>query len=194
MGDLRLMHEWLQRPHVRRWWSKPETYEEVLESYAPAISGRDPTDLYVVLLEGREIGFIETYLVVDYPDYVSLIGLGEGTAGVESLHCRDCPDRARHRERDAASVRRSDRVCGRDDSALCGWARGWERCLGTGFRESRLSHRQRVRRRRQPKRAASARSGLERPRQGSMSGHSGTRRGLAPWSPSRLGSMSRIRP
>jgi RimJ/RimL family protein N-acetyltransferase len=83
IDDLRLMHEWLQRPHVCRWWSKRETYEEVRDSYSPAIEGSDPTDLYLVLLEGREIGFIQTYLVVDYPEYASLIGRGEGTAGVD---------------------------------------------------------------------------------------------------------------
>lgn len=83
MDDLRLMHEWLQRPHVRRWWSKRDSYEDVLNSYSPAIEGSEPTDLYLVLLEGREIGFIQTYLMVDYPEYASLIGLGEGTAGVD---------------------------------------------------------------------------------------------------------------
>lgn len=83
MIDLRLMHEWLQRPHIRRWWTKQETYEEVLGSYSPAIEGGDPTDHYLVLLDGREIGFIETYLVADYPEYASLIGVGEGTAGVD---------------------------------------------------------------------------------------------------------------
>src|SRR5262249_60829031 len=41
------------------------------------------TDLYVVLLDEREIGFIQTYSVVDYPEYASLIGLGDGTAGVD---------------------------------------------------------------------------------------------------------------
>ena len=83
MDDLRLLHEWLQRPHVRRWWSKHETYQEVVDSYSPAIEGSDPTDLYFVLLAGREIGFIETYLVADYPEYASLVGRGEGTAGVD---------------------------------------------------------------------------------------------------------------
>ena len=38
-GDLRLLHEWLQREHVRTWWSKHETYEDVVEHYLPAIEG-----------------------------------------------------------------------------------------------------------------------------------------------------------
>ena len=33
--DLRLLHEWLQRPHVRRWWTGCETYEQVVEHYLP---------------------------------------------------------------------------------------------------------------------------------------------------------------
>jgi RimJ/RimL family protein N-acetyltransferase len=83
MGDLRLMHEWLQRPHIRRWWTNRTTYEQVVDSYSPAIQGEDPTDHYFVFLDGREIGFIETYLVMEYPEYASLIGVGEGTAGVD---------------------------------------------------------------------------------------------------------------
>lgn len=83
LDDLRLVHEWVQRPHVRRWWSKHETYDEVRDTYAPAIEGSDPTDLYLVLLGRREVGLIQTYLVADYPEYASLIGRGEGTAGVD---------------------------------------------------------------------------------------------------------------
>jgi RimJ/RimL family protein N-acetyltransferase len=53
-GDLRLVHEWLERPHVQRWWTERETYEEVVEHYLPSIEGEEPTDHYVVLL-----GFVE---------------------------------------------------------------------------------------------------------------------------------------
>ena len=82
-GDLRLLHGWLQRPHVQRWWSDRETYDEVVEHYLPSIEGDEPTDHYLVLLDGRPIGFIETYLVSDHPDYAALVGVGEGVAGVD---------------------------------------------------------------------------------------------------------------
>jgi RimJ/RimL family protein N-acetyltransferase len=81
--DLRLLHEWLQREHVRTWWSKHETYEDVVEHYLPAIEGREPTDLYLILLDGRAIGFIQTYLVSDYPEYAALVRVGEHVAGVD---------------------------------------------------------------------------------------------------------------
>ena len=33
--DLRLLHDWLQRPHVRRWWGERRTYEDVVAHYLP---------------------------------------------------------------------------------------------------------------------------------------------------------------
>jgi len=81
--DLRLLHEWLQRPHVRRWWSTQETYQEVVEYYLPAIEGAEATDLYVALLDDRPVGFLQTYLLVDYPEHASVLAGGDGAAGVD---------------------------------------------------------------------------------------------------------------
>ena len=82
-ADLRLLHEWLQRPHVRRWWSDHETYDAVVEHYLPSIEGSDPTDLYVVLLDDEPIGFVQTYLVADYAEYATLVAAEGGAAGVD---------------------------------------------------------------------------------------------------------------
>jgi aminoglycoside 6'-N-acetyltransferase len=85
VDDLRLMHEWLQRDHVRRWWSERESYEQVVEHYLPAIEGREPTDLYLILLDERPIGFIQTYLVSDHPEYADRVQVGKDVAGVDLL-------------------------------------------------------------------------------------------------------------
>ena len=82
-ADLRLMHEWLQREHVRRWWDEHETYDDVAAHYLPSIEGRRPTDLYLILLDGREIGFIQKYLVSDHPEYAARVRVGPGVAGVD---------------------------------------------------------------------------------------------------------------
>ena len=79
------MYEWLQREHVRRWWDKHESYEDVVRHYLPAIEGRRPVDLYLILLDGRPVGFIQAYLVADHPDFAALVGLGAGVAGVDLL-------------------------------------------------------------------------------------------------------------
>jgi aminoglycoside 6'-N-acetyltransferase len=81
--DLGLVYEWLRREHVRRWWDEHESYEDVARHYLPAIEGRRPVDLYLILLDGRPVGFIQTYLVADHPDFAALVGLGAGVAGVD---------------------------------------------------------------------------------------------------------------
>ena len=81
--DLPVLHEWLQREHVRRWWTSRETLDDVTEHYLPAIEGRDPTDLYFILLDGAPSGFIQTYQVSDHPEYQRLVGVEDGVAGVD---------------------------------------------------------------------------------------------------------------
>jgi aminoglycoside 6'-N-acetyltransferase len=82
-NDLPLLHEWLQREPVRAWWSRRESFDEVVDHYLPAIEGRKPTDLYLIVLEERPVGFIQTYLLSDHPDSAELVGAGTGVAGVD---------------------------------------------------------------------------------------------------------------
>jgi RimJ/RimL family protein N-acetyltransferase len=84
--DLPLLHDWLERPHVKRFYGDHGSYEDVVEHYLPAIEGRDPTDHYIVLLEGRPVGMVQTYLVSDYPKHAALMGIsGSATAGADIL-------------------------------------------------------------------------------------------------------------
>ncbi len=83
--DLVLFHAWLQRPHVKRWWRDRETYEEVVAHYLPSIEGREPTDHYLILLNDRPVGVIQTYLTADYPEWGAIVGTEEGLAGVDLL-------------------------------------------------------------------------------------------------------------
>jgi aminoglycoside 6'-N-acetyltransferase len=81
--DLPLVGAWLEREHVKRWWPSPP--EGVDVHYDPALAGRGPADLYLILLDERPIGMIETYLVSDYPDYEALVEVGFNVAGVDLL-------------------------------------------------------------------------------------------------------------
>lgn len=65
-ADLPLLREWLGREHVARWWGPPPTLEAVAREYGPAISGAEPTRLYVILLDGRAAGLIQTYRLDDW--------------------------------------------------------------------------------------------------------------------------------
>jgi RimJ/RimL family protein N-acetyltransferase len=81
--DLPLLHEWLQREHVRRWWTDRETLAEVVEHYLPSVEGREPTDLYLIVGDEHPIGFIQTYQVAGYPEYRDLVKVEDGVAGVD---------------------------------------------------------------------------------------------------------------
>jgi aminoglycoside 6'-N-acetyltransferase len=84
-ADLPRLHAWLQQPHVRRWWREGRTYEETVARYLPAIRGEEPSDHYVIVVDGRDAGMIQTYLVSDYADWDAIVGAGEGVAGIDLL-------------------------------------------------------------------------------------------------------------
>jgi RimJ/RimL family protein N-acetyltransferase len=82
-ADLPLLHDWLLREHVKRWWEPEEAYEKTVEEYLPAIERRDPTDNFLILLGERPVGMIQTYLVTDYPEWEEILHVGPDVAGVD---------------------------------------------------------------------------------------------------------------
>jgi RimJ/RimL family protein N-acetyltransferase len=81
--DLRLFHEWLQRPHVARWWNERKSYEELAEHYLPSIDGTDPTELYAIVVDARDVGFIQLYLTRNEPEFAAEMGVADDVAGVD---------------------------------------------------------------------------------------------------------------
>jgi aminoglycoside 6'-N-acetyltransferase len=83
--DLPLLHEWLQREHVRCWWRDTETYEETVAHYGPALRGEEPSYHYVIVVDGRDVGMIQTYVAADYPEWGAFVDDPENVAGVDIL-------------------------------------------------------------------------------------------------------------
>ncbi len=81
--DLALVEEWLRRPHVARWWR--DDIRESLAEYRAALEGREPTDHYLIVVDGLPVGMVQTYLVSDYPEWEAVVRVGEGVAGVDIL-------------------------------------------------------------------------------------------------------------
>ena len=79
---LTLLRDWLARDHVRRWWRDPD---ESLDHAEDALAGVDATEYYLIVLDGRPVGLIQTYLVSDNPEWEEVVGPGEGLAGVDLL-------------------------------------------------------------------------------------------------------------
>ena len=81
--DIPLLATWLDREHVRRWWRDP--IEEAIDKRIRGIEGDRPTDQYVIVVDARPVGMIQTYLVADHPEWGAIVGMEDGLAGVDLL-------------------------------------------------------------------------------------------------------------
>ena len=71
-ADFPLLLDWFGREHVRRWWyDEPETLEAMEAKYGPRLDGQEQVVSHVILLDGRPIGFLESYRAVDFADAVA---------------------------------------------------------------------------------------------------------------------------
>ncbi|PWT97416.1 MAG: GNAT family N-acetyltransferase [Candidatus Melainabacteria bacterium] len=66
-SDFNLMHRWLNMPHVIEWWDKTgASFNEIRSKYLPRISGDSPVSCFVIEMDNRDIGYIQTYWVSDF--------------------------------------------------------------------------------------------------------------------------------
>jgi aminoglycoside 6'-N-acetyltransferase len=68
-SDLQLLGRWFAAEHVQPWWREASDPVTLEAGYGPSIDGADPTELFVVELSGRPVGFIQRCLLGDNPDY-----------------------------------------------------------------------------------------------------------------------------
>jgi RimJ/RimL family protein N-acetyltransferase len=61
--DLAMLHEWLQRPHVKKWWNEPSSLAQFQHDYLLPGLDESSTRAYIAILEGSPIGFIQSYVV-----------------------------------------------------------------------------------------------------------------------------------
>lgn len=82
--DLPLLVRWLNSGEVRRWYGKGgRTPDQVAATYLPRIRREQPTDCYLILCGEAPIGFIQTYMVGDYPEYAAHLAVGPDAAGLD---------------------------------------------------------------------------------------------------------------
>ena len=85
LGDLPLMHRWVNMAHVREWWDPLPTLEAVAAKYTVQILGREPTRSFIIEADARPVGYIQTYRIADYPNYARHLGAEGGSVGVDLL-------------------------------------------------------------------------------------------------------------
>lgn len=77
--DFALMTDWLNRPHVKAFYQKDWTeLGDVEKKYGPRVEGSEPVLAYIASADDHPIGYIQSYLNRDWPNYSSQIGTNEG--------------------------------------------------------------------------------------------------------------------
>ncbi|MDX6276599.1 MAG: hypothetical protein QOJ72_727, partial [Nocardioidaceae bacterium] len=117
-GDLPALVGWMAAEHAQPWFGEePRTPELARAHYADELAGTSATRMWIVVLDGHDIGYIQDYPVVAYDDYAvrvqdpgaiafdyligvpELTGQGIGaqmiTAFCRDVLCRDYPDAPR---------------------------------------------------------------------------------------------------
>lgn len=61
-ADLPLLRAWMARPHVSAWWGDPD---DEIAGMRAMIEGRDGTEPYLLIIDGREAGYIEAWFIAD---------------------------------------------------------------------------------------------------------------------------------
>ena len=60
-----MLHEWLRRPHVRKWWRHTRTIEELQQDY---LAPESTTRGFIASQEGVPAGFAQSYVVMGAGD------------------------------------------------------------------------------------------------------------------------------
>lgn len=82
--DLPQMRSWLADPEVAAWWREADlSLEALIGKYQPLIDGTEPTRAFIILIEGRDAGYIQSYRIEDHPDYARQIDLPIGSVATD---------------------------------------------------------------------------------------------------------------
>ena len=82
-SDLPMIHRWPHTPHVARWWYEDTgPYEKVARHYSAYIEGEEPFEPYLILHDGRPVGYVQWYRVSEDEEYGELVGI-EDAAGID---------------------------------------------------------------------------------------------------------------
>jgi len=69
IGDLPLLHEWLQRPHVAEWWGEQGSLADIKAEFEPLTDrGSSTTRAYIAQLDGTPLGFTQCYVAMGSGD------------------------------------------------------------------------------------------------------------------------------
>ena len=68
-NDIPMLHDWLNRPHIVRWWGgERPTLAEVTTKYLPRVMAEQRVTPYIAMLGHRPIGYAQSYVALGSGD------------------------------------------------------------------------------------------------------------------------------
>ena len=80
-----MVHQWLLRPHVAAWWRDPPTLVELERYYLPRGTNESSTRAYIAVVEGKPVGFIQSYVALGSGDGWWEQETDPGTRGIDQF-------------------------------------------------------------------------------------------------------------
>ncbi|WP_345945376.1 GNAT family N-acetyltransferase [Streptomyces albus] len=69
-SDFPQLRTWLLQPHVARWWNHETSPEAVARDFGPAARGEEPSEDFVVDIDGNPVALVQRCWFADYPQYL----------------------------------------------------------------------------------------------------------------------------
>ena len=84
IDDMQSLFLWLLKPHVAKWYSAaPGSFMEVVAKYGPRTQRESAVQAFVIVVDGKDVGYIQGYPLERFPDYAARIGAEGGAMGVD---------------------------------------------------------------------------------------------------------------
>ncbi|MEU4226294.1 GNAT family N-acetyltransferase [Nonomuraea sp. NPDC026600] len=87
--DFPLLQQWLEQPHVARWWNHQTSLEAVARDFGGIAKGEEPGENLLVFLDSRPLGLVQRSLLADYPEYQAkleaIVAVPEGAITIDYL-------------------------------------------------------------------------------------------------------------
>ena len=84
VDDMQPLFLWLLRPHVAKWYAPtPTSFAEVVAKYGPRTLPESAVRAYIVVVDGKDVGYIQTYSLALFPEYAGRLGCEAGAAGID---------------------------------------------------------------------------------------------------------------
>lgn len=97
MDDLALFGDWLADPEVEGWFRTGDLSATGIErQYGPRIEGDEAVEQWLALIDGTEVGWLQTYALDDDADYQRAcvaVGVDGDAAGIDYLVATGWRDR-----------------------------------------------------------------------------------------------------